>query len=638
MSTVAEERTITNFHLQLSAPESPDKLRVRLVDDPITRRNIEPSDVEFPLKQTYDVKSLGRVLYECLFRGEIRQSFETCREEHCTGKDRVGLRLILDIQNSPDQEKDPLLSLPWELLHDDKDWLALDPTLSITRRLNIQRRDEQDQEKIRPPMRVLLTCAEPDDKPRFGGERFLNEVFEAIQPIEPLKVVKLPHATLEELESHIKQGFHIVHFLGHGAIIKNRAALLLEHDVSPTFDILLATSLVNWIKQATIRPRLMVLTACHSGNPSAFGFLGVATALLDAGVEAVVAMQAELYITTRTEHDMAMQMELEIDEARQFTQAFYQTLAKHLTVDEAMQAGRKALINEYPRRLDAGVIKLLDDSEEQSTKPTIQWRERPLTPLASAGLTKSKIPFPGWAVPILFLHGDGWLGQGAPESPIPWEKDQKEMIYVEVEEGSFYIDKYPVTCDEYWKFVQERGYSWQNPWRDKYEGEGVDVDALPATGITLDEALEYAQWAGKHIPTPAEWQQAALSGYPDKQAPFPWGHRFLGNLCNTQESGYLKPRPVKWSSAQRAYDEHGKMLSNSSLAGMCDIVGNVAEWTQTEDGQSVLCGGSFRDPSDHCTIQRLRLISQRDFKNRAVGFRCAASWSEFIEQQHHDTD
>jgi len=207
-----------------------------------------------------------------------------------------------------------------------------------------------------------------------------------------------------------------------------------------------------------------------------------------------------------------------------------------------------------------------------------------------------------------------------------------------VEEGSFYNDKYPVTCDEYWKFVQERGYSWQNPWQDKYEGEDVDVDALPATGITLDEALEYAQWAGKHIPTPAEWQQAALSGYSDKQASFPWGHRFLGNLCNTQESGYLKPRPVRWSSAQRAYDEQGEVLSNSSLAGMCDIVGNVAEWAQTEGGQNVLCGGSFRDPSDHCTIQRLRLISQRDFKNRAVGFRCAASWSEFIEQQHHDTD
>ncbi len=626
MSTT-DKNDVPSFHIELESQKQ-NQFRVRLIEAPDNGRKSRSILSTSPFTQTYKgrpyelAKELGQALYRSIFVEEIGERFEECRRRLCSkhNDNHVRLRLILDVQTPPPYT-DPLFDWPWELLHDGKEWLALDPTLSITRRLNTLwvRPDERG---TRLPMRVLLAYAEPTDKGSVRGEEILDTISGVLRAgVKPLDLVSLSHVTARTLGAEVKKGVHIIHFLGHGALETEKAVMamvFLELPEGRASDVVTASEFKRWIEDAEFRPRLIVLTACHSSSAGASANLGLAQALLGAGVEAVVGMQTELWT----------------DEAKEFVRAFYEVLAKRSRIDDAMQAGRQALeLYWRDRPLETDIARVLVASErKQHDSPTTQYH---LTP-AGEDVTKNVFSFPGWAVPTLFLQGDGWLGQGPPESPILWERDQKEMVYVE--EGSFYIDKYPVTCGEYRKFVQKYGVSWQNPWQDKYEGEDVNVDALPATGMTLGEALEYARWARKHIPTPAEWQQAALSGYSDKQAPFPWGHRFLGNLCNTQESGYLRPRPVKWSSAQRAYDEQGEMISNSSPAGMCDIVGNVAEWTQTEDRQSVLCGGAFNDPSDYCTVQRLRLISLPDFKNHAVGFRCAASWSEVIEHQHQSVE
>jgi formylglycine-generating enzyme required for sulfatase activity len=101
-----------------------------------------------------------------------------------------------------------------------------------------------------------------------------------------------------------------------------------------------------------------------------------------------------------------------------------------------------------------------------------------------------------------------------------WPKDGKEMVHVldgyffygpkrlYLYLPEFWIDKTPVTNAEYWRFVQETGqgtprYSWPN-------GEPTeDILNLPVESITWFDAVAYAEWAGKQLPTEEQWAKAA---------------------------------------------------------------------------------------------------------------------------------
>ncbi len=618
---------IPTFCIELESEEQ-NQFRACLVRDPDNGKGSRSIRSTSPLTRTYKgrpdevARDLGQALYRSIFVEEIGERFDEWRRRLCSNQDddHVRLRLVLNIRTPPPY-RDPLFDWPWELLHDGEKWLALDPTLSITRCLNTRWASTPSEGDIRPPMKVLLAYAEPVDKDSVGGREILDAISGAVKPvIEPLDLVLLPHSTARMLEERVKEGFHIIHFLGHGALETEKAVMGMVFPELPegrASDIVTASEFKRWIEDAAFRPKLFVLTACHSSSAGARANLGLAQALLDAGVEAVVAMQTELWT----------------DEAREFVCAFYEALAKHSLIDDAMQAGRQALkLYWRDRSLETGLARVLVISKkQQQDPPTVQYHLAPV----DEGMTKNVLSFPGWAVPTLFLQGDGWLGQGPPESLIVWAKDHKEMVYIQ--EGNFYIDRYPVTRREYRRFASAVGRS--VPWGEvdaqvllKRFSERLPKDTtwdaelveslLPATNVTLGEVLAYAAWAGKHIPTPDEWRQAALSRCSSKEWPYPWGEEFLVGRCNTRESGYGQPWPVILSEAYKGCNP----------AGMCDIVGNVAEWVQAKEGQSFLCGGSFKDPAEECSVQSRTLIDNPHFKNSGVGFRCAATWSERMKQ------
>ncbi len=245
-------------------------------------------------------------------------------------------------------------------------------------------------------------------------------------------------------------------------------------------------------------------------------------------------------------------------------------------------------------------------------------------------------------------------------SPIVWELDGKEMIFIpsgaflmgsddgpenerpchEVVVEAFYIDRYPVTNEEYKRFVDATGYpvpcydvAWAEPYgynwdpeaRTYPEGRGQH----PVVLVTWQDAVAYARWAGKRLPTEAEWERAARG---TEGWRWPWGNDLEEGRCNSKEAGIGGTTPVGQYSPQ-----------GDSPDGVGDVVGNVWEWTGSlyrpypyragdgrealaTNGWRVLRGGSWRNDltTAHCAA---RLDGDFLFFNN-VGFRCAISADE----------
>lgn len=181
------------------------------------------------------------------------------------------------------------------------------------------------------------------------------------------------------------------------------------------------------------------------------------------------------------------------------------------------------------------------------------------------------------------------------------------------------------------------GAQWSTP-----EGPGSSIeDRLdhPVVHVSHNDALAYAAWAGKELPTEAEWEYAARGGYEQKL--FPWGDELEPNgehrcnvwqgefpSSNTAEDGYVGTCPV------RAFPAND--------FGLYSMVGNVWEWTSDWFGvrhakhettnprgpnhgeERVIKGGSFLCHASYCNRYRVaaRTRNTPDSTTSNIGFRC----------------
>ncbi len=189
---------------------------------------------------------------------------------------------------------------------------------------------------------------------------------------------------------------------------------------------------------------------------------------------------------------------------------------------------------------------------------------------------------------------------------------------------AFYIDVTPVTNRDYAKFVQASDHAPPTTWKTLSFAPGTGD--LPVTGVTWQDATDYAAWAEKRLPTEAEWERAARGA--DGRI-YPWGNQW-------------DPTNANWGGNPRFYggaaiQPVGSFPQDKSPAGCLDMAGNVKEWTaswykpygpsefRTDDfGEKfrVVRGGSYLS-QDKRYLRCSHRSHARPGETGDIGFRCA---------------
>jgi formylglycine-generating enzyme required for sulfatase activity len=209
-----------------------------------------------------------------------------------------------------------------------------------------------------------------------------------------------------------------------------------------------------------------------------------------------------------------------------------------------------------------------------------------------------------------------------------WEDSPRRHHDHTMNVDSFYIDRYPVTNEQFYKFVTAAKYHPKddhNFLRDWKNGKYPDGFAnKPVTWVSIEDARAYAAWAGKRLPHEWEWQYAAQGT--DGRA-YPWGNDWNEAAAPVPDRGRTMNPPSDVNA-------HPK---GASPFGVEDLVGNVWQWTDeylddhTRTG--ILRGGSHYQPqgSHWYFPQAYRLdehgkyllIAPSKDRSGGVGFRCA---------------
>jgi serine/threonine-protein kinase len=186
---------------------------------------------------------------------------------------------------------------------------------------------------------------------------------------------------------------------------------------------------------------------------------------------------------------------------------------------------------------------------------------------------------------------------------------------VETNLGTYWIDRTAVTNGEYSTFLQESGYRPEDPHEFLTHWQGAAPPSAlvdhPVVWVSAADAHAYAAWAGKAIPSWAQWEKAArgVRGWA-----FPWGDEFDPTRANSREAAVGGTTPVT------------RYASGASAFGCLDMAGNVQEWTSTWREADVrrtlvVCGGSWAVPLAPHGLRRVRNAFPRT-RDYQTGFRC----------------
>ena len=193
----------------------------------------------------------------------------------------------------------------------------------------------------------------------------------------------------------------------------------------------------------------------------------------------------------------------------------------------------------------------------------------------------------------------------------------------------FYMDVHPVTNAQYQKFVQETGYPAPKT------TPPFSHPQQPVVWVTWWDAMEYARWAGKTLPSEAQWEKAARGGLSGKA--YPWGDEQPNPSLASYDSIYRITLPVGSfpSNGYGVYDMAGTVWElcidewqedfysrsprKNPVAG--GIVSPTADFKSIKSLR-VTRGGSWHHRAEHGLEVFHRSYSPIDFIDDFQGFRC----------------
>ena len=225
--------------------------------------------------------------------------------------------------------------------------------------------------------------------------------------------------------------------------------------------------------------------------------------------------------------------------------------------------------------------------------------------------------------------------------PLPRWRDNSGMVFVrggdfvradehKVRVRSFYIDQYEVTNEQYCEFLND-GYAAHFDVKQEIEKRGDRFvprcckERWPVYAVSWDAAVAYTRWAGKRLPTEAEWEWVAAG---KQRRTYPWGDDPITPSRANFGGQVGHPQPV------------GSHPEGRTATGIHDLSGNVAEWcsdwfaedyysqapeqspTGPEQGERrVRRGGCWAMAAEHQTATA-RGSSRPDYRPACIGFRC----------------
>jgi formylglycine-generating enzyme required for sulfatase activity len=175
-----------------------------------------------------------------------------------------------------------------------------------------------------------------------------------------------------------------------------------------------------------------------------------------------------------------------------------------------------------------------------------------------------------------------------------------------VDLAEYWLDRYEVTNAQFADYLAQLGATPPADW--PVDGPAADQAEQPVKGVTWDQAAAYCQWAGKRLPSEAEWEAAARE--PDSRL-YPWGDN-----------------PTAVTLPRSGVYEIGSKPTNQTPSGVFDMAGNVWEWVDepyapVKEGNRVLRGGANGFVKD--MAYRLQGAPNVPTMFATAGLRCAAS-------------
>ncbi len=495
-------------------------------------------------------QSYGQRLSEMLFADpSARAAFGQARARADALKVPLRLRLYCD------PAAGELHELFWETLIDPdpnrRTRLSADENMLFSRFLS-----SANLQPFTPPetarLRALVVVSSPTnlDTSQFASIDPARELQRAQSCLPDIDIAPLAgggKATLAGLLDGLRgagtgenaQAVDILYLVAHGYVNRTAGPSILLERPDGKGESVAVDRLVRELKSLRSLPLLAVLVSCESAgsmNGSPGGVLqALGPQLAQCGIPAVLAMRGSVSFPT-------------ID---QFLPAFFKELARDGQIDRALAAARSLVRDEDGWWMPV-LFSRLRDNQLMQPPPLAR-------PIECLPFEPETIYIP----PGIFQMGR----DGAEDVP-SWEKPRHPVSL-----PPYRIGKYPVTNRQFFDYVRQTG-ALVNP-ESGWDGQSPPPDRLdcPIIGVTWYQALAYCDWLSKvtgrtySLPTEAQWEKAArgVDG-----CLYPWGNDWQPDRCNADPQHIT---PVDRFPPQNEY-------------GICDIVGNVREWTLSLWGES----------------------------------------------------